>query len=49
MQLGQSPLQSSVVRPALLPYVPIGHGVHSVEFAEEYVPGLQRTHRVIPA
>lgn len=48
MQLGQGPLQASVVRPAVFPYVPLGHGKHVDELEEEYVPGLQRTHFDIP-
>ena len=49
MQLGQGPLQLRVVRPAIFPYVPIGHGKHIDELEVEYVPGLQRTQLDIPA
>ncbi len=49
MQLGQGPLQASVVRPAVFPYVPFGHGKHIDELKVEYVPGLQRTQLDIPA
>ncbi len=49
VQLGQGPLQASVVRPAVFPYVLIGHGKHIDEFEVEYVPGLQSTQLDIPA
>ena len=31
LPMGQSPEQAGVVKPAVLPYVPAGHGVHTDE------------------